>query len=187
MKSLYGWLGLSLLVHLFFIFMMQMDFNFDQNHPLELSLLKKSRSESAKASAANTKSSSPRHSISSPTQTTSSHEVQTGKIGEEALINRNSIDGQQRLLGEDVGIQVQYPKASRVLGETGEVQVGLQKNSQGQIEDVFIRRSSGSKNLDEAALKSVKANLNQEKIQSLWPQGNTMILTFIFQLTESSR
>lgn len=166
--------------------MMQMNFNFDKNQQLELSLLKNGGSEPVKSSAANVKTSSLSKSNVAKNNLGFSDSNLINSFSKEPQSAGNGLQGEPKLFGADVGIQVQYPKASRVLGESGEVQVGLQKNSLGHIENIFIRRSSGSKNLDEAALQSVKANLNQEKIQSLWPQGKTMILTFIFQLTESS-
>lgn len=54
-------------------------------------------------------------------------------------------------------IMPKYPRASRKRGEEGVVQVEVEVNEEGQVENASVSTSSGFSSLDEAALEAVKS------------------------------
>ncbi|MGZ3692047.1 MAG: energy transducer TonB [Pseudobdellovibrio sp.] len=55
-----------------------------------------------------------------------------------------------------LGIQVSYPRLSRVFEEQGQVILNILKSPSNQIEKIAIEKSSGFSRLDEAALEAAK-------------------------------
>jgi TonB family protein len=53
-------------------------------------------------------------------------------------------------------IAPEYPKASRMMGEEGDVLLKISINKEGLVEEVEIVKSSSSKRLDQAAISAIK-------------------------------
>jgi TonB family protein len=75
-----------------------------------------------------------------------------------------AINEQLHLLDRNCQPDEYYPRQSRQLNEQGEVEIALLFDHKKNVERFFISRSSGSRRLDQAALKIVKACLNDSTL-----------------------
>ncbi|MCX7978895.1 MAG: TonB family protein [Bdellovibrionaceae bacterium] len=85
------------------------------------------------------------------------------------------------VFGHDLGISVQYPRISRLLGEEGEVKVEVHR-SRDQVE-ARVLSSSGYPLLDEAALAAIKSAINLGLLKHLLTIHEEQVqISFIFKL-----
>ena len=76
-----------------------------------------------------------------------------------------------------LGIQVSYPRLSRVFEEQGQVILNIFKNSDNSIEKITIEKSSGFSRLDDAALEAAKHH-DFSKIET----SGEFKISFVFKL-----
>lgn len=93
-----------------------------------------------------------------------------------------STDEAITISGTDHGIRAHYPRLSRVLGESGPVQIALSRNIQGSLEKPTIASSSGFPRLDQAALHSVQEALNRGLLAAQLDSQKSIRINFIFKL-----
>jgi TonB family protein len=75
-----------------------------------------------------------------------------------------------------------YPMISRRLGETGKVWLKVKVNAQGKAILVKLKRSSGYRRLDQAAIKHIKQGLFQPALENGHPVTAWQEVRLIFQL-----
>jgi TonB family protein len=75
-----------------------------------------------------------------------------------------------------------YPMISRRLGETGKVWLNVKVNVQGKAIQVKLKRSSGYRRLDQAAIKHIKQGLFQPALENGHPVTAWQEIRLIFQL-----
>lgn len=90
------------------------------------------------------------------------------------------------IFGEDLGIVAQYPRLSRLLGESGRVQIGLSRDGDGKWGNAEVRRSSGFSRLDEAALSATRAALLKGLAHDLKVRDENPQITFVFRLKDDT-
>lgn len=88
------------------------------------------------------------------------------------------------VLGSDLGINVVYPRLSRVLKEFGSVIVGVQKNPDGSLSSPTILSSSGFQRLDTAATEAVIKAVAKGELKAAATDKSQLKITFIFKLTD---
>lgn len=96
-----------------------------------------------------------------------------------AAAGSNGVDGPRadaEVSGESLGLHAVYPKLSRVLGESGQVQIAVKNNQ------AFIAISSGFKRLDESALASTNSALKSGVLGSAYAGPDSLLINFIFRL-----
>lgn len=62
-------------------------------------------------------------------------------------------------IGQEIQIEVEYPKISRRLGEEGRVTLSFSVSDDGEIKDVKVIHSSGFSRLDEAAIQALSKHI----------------------------
>jgi hypothetical protein len=80
--------------------------------------------------------------------------------------------------GASIGVRVNYPRLSRVLGESGQVQIEILKSQRA----VILQTSSGFKRLDESALVAVEAALKAGTLDQALLARDSLLVNFVFRL-----
>ena len=80
--------------------------------------------------------------------------------------------------GESLGVRVKYPRLSRVIGESGQVQIEILKSQRA----VIVQTSSGFKRLDESALFAVEEALKAGTLDQALAARESLLVNFVFRL-----
>ena len=81
-------------------------------------------------------------------------------------------------------IRANYPRRSCAKGEEGSVELELHITATGKLTQAIIKKSSGFRRLDEAALKAVRKATYSPAIKDGQPAADVILQTLTFKLTD---
>jgi len=87
------------------------------------------------------------------------------------------------LASSALGIRAEYPRLSRVLKESGRVQIAIQKADGIDPVKVLIQQSSGFSRLDQSALAATRKALSDGILKTYLDSKSNMQIEYIFELS----